>query len=140
MLQHIKSNLPDSELTHIEITFQNKNELHWKEANEFEYKGTMYDIVKMEKDNGHIVYHCIADQREMELLQQLEIQINKDKSTKNSKNNLAKNLLKVIPKVEHSVDDEIAKVHVPKNQISTATYTLYNSLKPELYIPPPKVI
>lgn len=140
MLQHIKAHIPDSELVHIELTFQNKNEFHWKEANEFNYKGVMYDIVKIEKSDVGTIYHCIADHREMELLKQLEIQINKDKSTKNNKNNLAKNLIKILPKIESQTESDSVLIHVPEANISTEALQFYNSIKLEFISPPPRFI
>ena len=138
MLQHIKTHVPDSELTLIKITNQNKNDLKWKDANEFSYHGLMYDVVKTEKSKNQTSYFCIADHREMELLQQLENQIDQNKSTKSSKNSLVKSLIKVIPKVNNEVESTIAHIRLNKNNISTEIFEVYNSLKLELNIPPPK--
>ena len=140
MVQHIKTHIPDSELTLIKITSQNKNDLHWKEANEFSYQGLMYDVVKIEKFPTQTTYFCIADHREMELLQKLEIQIEKDKSTKSNKNTLVKSLIKVIPKVEIDIENNSANIQYCKNHISTETFSSFNSLKLDLISPPPKFI
>lgn len=140
MLQHIKNHLSNSELTAIRINLQNKHELHWEETNEFSYRGEMYDVVKIETSGNQTVYFCIADHRETELLQQLEIQIDKDKSTKNSTNGLVKSIIKLIPKLEDHLENDLIHLSNPKNRLAIHTFISYNSIKLELTSPPPKNI
>lgn len=48
---------------------ENSSELAWTSANkEFRYRGTMYDVIHIEKKNGWINIYCIDDERETRLL------------------------------------------------------------------------
>lgn len=59
----------------VQLSFSNKqikSELRWEHANEFEYRGEMYDIVKSEQRADSITYWCIHDQAETQINRQLE--------------------------------------------------------------------
>lgn len=49
-----------------------KRLLHWEHAQEFEYQGQMYDVVRTETRGDTIYYRCWLDSRESELNQQLK--------------------------------------------------------------------
>jgi len=47
-------------------------ELNWKEENEFEYNGEMYDVAKIEKTGSDIFIYCIRDEMEEQLISNFE--------------------------------------------------------------------
>lgn len=48
-----------------------KQQLKWEHQHEFEYKGQMYDVVKIEYEGDHIIYWCWHDQKESKLNKKL---------------------------------------------------------------------
>ena len=64
----IRFNLNKKELSLIVISESNKNEILWtKSGKEFEYKGSMYNVVKTEIKDGKVYFYCINDVKEMQL-------------------------------------------------------------------------
>jgi hypothetical protein len=64
---------PDSRFIPITVSSKNSLELSWSEDNEFSYKGSRYDIVRMEKrTDGSVTYLCLNDAREDELFRQMD--------------------------------------------------------------------
>ncbi|SRX75936.1 hypothetical protein [Aequorivita antarctica] len=62
IVHQIKQGISEKDLTSITVSSENENQLIWKDHEEFSYKGTMYDIVRIEVlDNNTKVYHCISD-------------------------------------------------------------------------------
>ena len=66
------SGLKDIDL--VVLTFSKveaKNLLRWERDDEFEYRGKMYDVVKIEENGDQILYWCWPDEPESELNQKL---------------------------------------------------------------------
>ena len=47
-------------------------DLNWKEENEFEYKGEMYDVARIEFGDKNITIFCIRDEMEEQLVANFE--------------------------------------------------------------------
>lgn len=46
----------------------NRSVFHWVEADEINYRGSMYDIARSEKEEGYTVFYVIKDEKENNLL------------------------------------------------------------------------
>ena len=58
-----------SEIHKLKFTkYEFTRRLNWKDENEFEFEGKMYDIVKTEMNNDEVIVYCIWDKRENELI------------------------------------------------------------------------
>jgi hypothetical protein len=44
-----------------ELIYCDADGYSWKDTHEFEYKGVMYDIIRMVKDNDHVILYCLND-------------------------------------------------------------------------------
>ncbi|GGG45807.1 hypothetical protein [Bizionia arctica] len=141
LLSILKTGSSDTNLTIIKITSKNKKDIHWKETNEFKYKGEMYDVVKIEKtDSKTTLYYCIADSKERELLADLENQINKNKTTKNGKVRTVKVVVKIIPKEEINLTDKHSILLLQNKKIYSHCLSFYNSVKMDIESPPPNLV
>lgn len=69
---------------------------NWKDDNEFELNGNMYDIAKVETKNKQIVIYCIRDDKEEQLISNFE-KVHNNNSTKD-------------------------KIHFPCNQLNTLNF------------------
>lgn len=74
---HIKNQIKKgtfkAELFEIVVTEANVAQLDFEDEHEFEYEGVMYDIVKTDSvDPGTVVYHCLRDMDETELIADFE--------------------------------------------------------------------
>ncbi len=66
------------------IPTQKLSELKWIEKNkEFRYKGTMYDVVKIDKNANNYVFYVYKDKKDTELFS--EFLLNYDKKNHNNK-------------------------------------------------------
>jgi hypothetical protein len=63
----IYSGLSNSELSRIVVTTSDSDNLLWHHHDEFEFQGTMYDLVSKESFNDSIVYLCFLDEKESEV-------------------------------------------------------------------------
>lgn len=63
--QYIKENY-ESDL-HVKFTLNELKNASWEDEKEFELNGKMYDVVKVENNNGTIVVVCFDDSKEKEL-------------------------------------------------------------------------
>ena len=75
-----------------------KNVVFADAGNEMSYNGEMYDIKDKSQDGDYIVFHCMNDKNENELLANLDKHIQNNIDTKSSsekkQNSVSKNILK----------------------------------------------
>lgn len=65
--------LPENELTNLSFSGSDASDLlNWKEVHEFEYLGTMYDVVSMENSNDSVFIICWCDNEETSLNKQIK--------------------------------------------------------------------
>ena len=90
----ILGNLDEKELVLIKFLShpdqQQYKLFHWKEENEFEYNGNMFDVVKQYSVNDTIYYYCINDLKENELFGNLNVQVDQNMASSTMANNLIK--------------------------------------------------
>lgn len=70
--RQIKRGLRDDELHVITVSSENQHELTWKEENEFEYHGRMYEVVRKQTSHHSVTYYCINDTQEEALFAGLD--------------------------------------------------------------------
>jgi hypothetical protein len=86
MIQKISGIVPDKELTCIKFLKSRMSLAEWKDMNELEYRGSMYDVVKKEETSKYYVLYCLNDQKEELLLKiyNRHFNDNKEKPTQNN--------------------------------------------------------
>ena len=86
MIQKISGIVPDNELTCIKFLKTNISLAEWKDMDELEYQGSMYDVVKKEESSKYYVLYCLNDQKEEVLLKiyNRHFNDNKEKPTHNN--------------------------------------------------------
>ena len=62
-MQKISAILRSDKLTCIKFLKKNISRSEWIEKNEFEYKGSMYDVVKKEETSQYYLFYCLNDQK-----------------------------------------------------------------------------
>jgi hypothetical protein len=86
MIQKISAILPSDKLTCIKFLKKDLSRSEWIGKNEFEYNGSMYDVVKKGETNQYYSFYCLNDQNEEILIKNYNRQFdnNKDKTTQHS--------------------------------------------------------
>jgi hypothetical protein len=81
MIEKISGIIPSDELTCIKFLKKDISRSEWFERNEFEYQGSMYDVVKKEESGNYYLFYCLNDQKEEILIKNYSRQFddNKDK-------------------------------------------------------------
>jgi hypothetical protein len=80
--QQLLAGLPGHLL--VELAFSQpdaKSQLRWEHAQEFEFQGRMYDVVRAEMRGDSLVYHCFEDHAETALNRQIRTLIAKSLHT-----------------------------------------------------------
>lgn len=66
--QNLAASIDKSELVLLKFSLDDAETiLHWKEENEFEYNGEMYDVIKRFFIGNEVCYYCWPDKSETEL-------------------------------------------------------------------------
>lgn len=139
----LKRSVPEEELFVIVIAKNKVAELDWKrEGKELKYKGTMYDIVRMESKGAYNHYYCINDKQENALFTNLEDLVNKQFNTdKSPAGKTARGIIKTMISAKYISIDR-ASVIPSVNEIS-ANFCYNFSIKQvflEILTPPPNSI
>ena len=78
----INSTNKSSKIQKLKFTrFEYDTKLNWKEENEFEYKGMMYDVERVEIKSNCVIVYCLRDVTEEMLISNYE-KLQKSNSTK----------------------------------------------------------
>lgn len=134
VLQKISAVIPEKDL--LKISFFKNDKINWKETNEFEYHGAMYDVVKREDKGNYIVLYCFNDEKEASLLKNFKKQFDDERNKKTNtagKINLTNFSFTAIPGQIFSFNNQnhlYEQIHIKS--------TFYNSIKMEVISPPPK--
>ena len=130
LLEAVKNNINKFSLSEREM-----QSLDWEDESEFCYRGEMYDVVKMEKQNGQNIIWCISDKKETALLEQY-LKVQKQSSPKNSSSTILKLLtVQYIP-----VTESYLVAPFQTKQQAFAEYLCYlPSSVLAIHTPPPKV-
>lgn len=140
IVHQIKQGISDKDLTRITVTAENENQLIWKDREEFSYKGTMYDIVRIEiLDSNTKVYHCISDSQETKLIAKYNKDFKKKRKDRNHRTNPAKTI-KYVQKINPLPQKEelaFSNIAIRPNFVY---HNNYASLSLEISSPPPKQV
>lgn len=137
--QCFSQTVSDKKLTLITLTPEVESQLDWMDDKEFRYKGTMYDVVKMEiVDDTTTIYHCISDRQETTLFANLYEQVKNNMDTKNNQSNPLKNLLKLLSDIYIQPQLQRWTSILSMTTISFGHPYLYSSFVPLIPSPPPK--
>lgn len=137
----LKQQIQENKLHLITIKETEAWKLDWeREGKEFRYKGMMYDVVRTEKQEGAVSYHCISDVEESHLFAMLDLLV-QEHLAHSKKNNTAKKLLKnFLDKLF------IDKYSIEIKLLQAVTLTILpfkeslQSLALDVIAPPPKLI
>jgi hypothetical protein len=81
MMMKMKKEIPQKFL----VSIKHNSSLIWEHSSEFEWNGVMYDVVKtITTKSGEVIYQCINDEKENDIIQHLEKTIKKNCDEKKS--------------------------------------------------------
>ena len=127
--------VPKNNVTKLIVSEKEKEALQWEDRLELRYKDEMYDVIKMEEQNGQTIIWCISDKKETWLINQY-LKTQKQSSEGNSSAEILKLLtVQFIPAIVLSlaVPIQLKKQHFFDDQLKTPSFL---HLVPT---PPPKV-
>jgi hypothetical protein len=131
--KELLANIPESSLE-VFVAEELGNKIVWEEDDkEFSIDGVLYDVVRIEKDNGKTFLYCINDKQEKELLDGLAKAVNANHGNKQEKNNIKSLLLDLVCMND---EQESRSFSVP-SAYSYFNVTLVSSFE-EINSPPPK--
>jgi hypothetical protein len=135
----IEKNVSDKDLIVVFVSGETENEINWIDKEEFNYKGSMYDVVKTFKDSQGTRYYCISDKKETALLAELDEHI-KNYVTGSGAGKPEKNKSKIFFKKHIVPQKEIILFEISEKKILYSEYTF--STKKDffrnIFIPPPE--
>lgn len=134
MLNRISSYIPDDQLTKIKILKSSMP--HWESTDEFEYNGSMYDVVRMEDKGDYILYSCLNDKKEETIIKNFKRHFDERKNQ--SRNSSHNNHFQLV--VFTAILNKVFSLQRRNNlltQIRTRTL-IYNSVTKDILSPPPK--
>jgi len=129
----IRKGLDKKDLSLIIISSKNKKYLTWIEENkEFNYKGAMYDVVKIETKNSKTYYYCINDIKENDLI------VNYTRHNRRR----SKTILKLRKVLTNKYFPEKYSISIPFSKADvyySDNLQIYISIYIETFSPPPQV-
>ena len=135
MIHKISGILPSDLLTCIKFQKKDISRSDWIEKNEFEYKGSMYDVVKKEETSKYYLFYCINDEKEDILIKNYSRHFddNKEKPTHNNSRTLITLIAPAILK-----NNILIKRIETFSSITNHFSFNYNSIWLDKVTPPPK--
>ena len=132
------ANLDKDELLLLKFTDeQAESQVHWKHSKEFEFQGSMYDIVEKELHDDTTYYYCWLDKEETALNQRLDelaaLAFGKDSKQKENKekvNSFYKHWF-------HSSSQRTDTTFCRNSPLFSNTSESYSSENPTPPVPPP---
>ena len=139
--QRIKEGIPDDELQTFIFTLEEYAELEWeKREKEFEWKGYMYDIVRVKKQNNRLIVKAFKDLKETGVFADLERLISSE--LESSPNHSEKILVAGIVFDQNYYSDSsigIPNYMYSKTSLIAIPYlNAYHSIDVEILSPPPQ--
>lgn len=139
----IKRNVNPNELTAIVIDKKQINKIDWQqEGKEMYYKGKLYDVVRLTKNDTSITYYCINDKQEELLFANLEEHIAAHiAANKPIKNQGSKKLADKFAKL-YFLNEELTKFNIVSFNLTqlSSTNLNYRSTLIETDSPPPEFV
>lgn len=140
MKMTIRQGLPEEKL--FILSFSEGAKLDWtRKGHEFRYNNQMFDVVKQKTIKGRIIYWCINDEEEEQLLTGLDNLVKKQMDDENSPfGNAVKILLKVFSQLYFSEKrDDIIPVSMVQ-EIHLCNQAVPSSVFAKTETPPPKFV
>jgi len=135
MIQKISGEIPDSELTCIIL---NKNEIsasEFKEKDELEYKGSMYDVVKKNETEHYYTFYCVNDLKEAQLIKNFRQHFDENKEKTNQTN--AKTLISLIAPAIIKYNEAVKRIDIVLSRNNQISFN-YQSIWLDKFTPPPR--
>ena len=83
---YLKSHIDDRSVTRLQFAMENSKicdeRFKWQDEREFEFAGSMYDILDSKIENNTITIYCLRDDKENELLNSFAEMLRKQNSDK----------------------------------------------------------
>ena len=113
-----------------------KTKLNWKEEKEFEYKGRMYDVKRVEIKSNYVIIYCLRDETEEMLISNYE----KLQESNSTKDKIASGLQLSIAFHLLAIQSETYPSEIKNNVIllSGSYVNYYKSVHVKLLTPPPR--
>jgi hypothetical protein len=139
MMEKIIKNLPDKNLTVIQITNENRRKLKWVEKNkEFKFNGKLYDLARVITQGDTSLLYCVNDRQEEQLIANLEEHIQKDNDSQIPKNKRISNIQERLIKDYFSFEYILELDRTAREFIFKSTSENLVLMYPEIKTPPPK--
>ena len=135
MFQKISGDVPDTELTCITISKKDISASEFKQKDELEYKGSMYDVVKKGETNKYYHFYCVNDEKESLLIKNFRQHFdgNKEKTNQHS----SKPLISLIVPVLIRNNETVKRIDVVST-LNNLFSSNYRSIWLEKITPPPR--
>ena len=135
MFQKISGDIPDNELTCIIISKKNISAAEFKEKDELEYKGSMYDVVKKGETDKYYHFYCVNDEKESLLITNFKQHFdgNKEKTNQNS----SKLLISLIVPALIKNDETVKRIDIVLT-LNNFFSSNYRSIWLDKITPPPR--
>lgn len=134
VLRKIADVIPEKDLH--KISFFKNDKINWKEENEFELNGLMYDVVKREDKGNYVILYCFNDEKEANLLKNFKKHFDEERNKKSnsaSKTNLTNISFTAIPGQIYKLSFQnhlYEQIHIKQS--------FYKSVTIEVISPPPR--
>jgi hypothetical protein len=139
--QHIKQDIPDSELSIIAINAGNADSLEWFDETEFKYNGQLYDVVRTKITDDHqTIYYCISDTKETDLFASKADLINKIINSKKNCKQPVNNLFNLFSQLNLQPVEICFQPYLRHAGIERAAHIPYDSPYLLISSPPPKLV
>jgi len=134
----MKAGIDPSELTILTFSPLEHAKLHWEKKHEFEYQGSMYDVVSSEKlSDGTILYRVLPDEKEKSLKLAFQEKFRKQQKQKDHRHNDIK-FFKITVKLP-TASEMNQPITIEDRQVDNFNYkSSYNSIIQDIASPPPK--
>ena len=135
MIQKIAGDIPDNELTCITINKKEISDSEFRDEDELEYKGSMYDVVKKIENDRYYTFYCVNDVKESQLIKNFRTHFDENKEKTNQNN--SKILISLLAPAVIRNDETVKRIDVVFSLNNKFSFN-YNSISPDTYTPPPR--
>ena len=135
MNEKIFSRFSDSELLALKFSsIDFKSKINWRDSNEFELSGNLYDVVKIEKRNNEYIIYCFNDSKEETLIASFK---NLNEKSGDHKYFVLEQLHMIVLQAIQN-DVWILKLYHEQNEFVRLITKKYSSVISDIQTPPPK--
>lgn len=135
MIQKIAGDIPENELTCITINKKEISVSEFREKDELEYKGSMYDVVNKKENDKYYTFYCVNDVKESQLIKNFGTHFDENKEKTNQNN--SKILIPLIAPAVIRNDKIVKRIDFVLSLNNNFSFN-YRSISPDTYTPPPR--